>query len=895
MQERAPRTNEAPRRERRTPLTERAAAAPAIDPPARAEAGRAATARSLLRMQRTQGNQHVQRVVQKQTNPRGSRAPAPERALRVDRYPVALPPTADCDTVLEWLGNSNPHAPAWALTSPNYSYRAPLTARQIEGASEFAVTVSRGTVTLQRPIRVDMPNWRPQGRAMRRAWRAMWAQLRAHEREHERIAREWRVTLQERLAAFTVTVSAEDRRAAERDARAELEAQWEAWGAEAQAAQTAIDPPDPMPVLDCAPPTEEGADTGAIAPMRIQRSAHAERSTSSVAADRAKPRGAHSPEAPLTLARSPATDLRDAHVHGLFLDRTALGEELLEIARGGNVQLVEQVFDGLSFTQRDDVAAAFVRKGARTPAMLSAVSRAPRGLGLLSRLYDELTSGAFTEAEEAEDLMRIITLRARRGDPDAIDPSRLLVFPFELGGPTNPNGGGMRASVTRDGQIRVELLTRFFTNERYRAERETLPVNVFLSGGIVLPPDRVVAVRLYDARRQVVVKPALFLVELSNQTTVATIMSIASVAGLALAVTGGAALTGRALMFARVATAYEAGSILINDHRGWILEEFPESEPYLRAWDVLGGLMGVWGVAQAARALPGWVRRVRLRERYRSLQEAMADWRPRNAEQRRAIDDLTRNTESILENADELAASTRPGPAGGVHVAHSAPRAAGQADGASSSRPRQAAEPSQRTNGAGASSRSESSSARAGPQHGEPQAVNYDSLSYRRLRDLARTDSEAAERLFYRLRRMSDKELRRRAAQGDEGARAVLRQRTPSNEADLRRALGSDYRPPHSADVTVSRGQREVWRRNVESGGELDAHERAIGNWRSRSLATHTEARAVRQFALSRGDHMTIMGTYDPCSRCVSAMTRAAREAGATITYRWIGGSRTFR
>jgi len=65
------------------------------------------------------------------------------------------------------------------------------------------------------------------------------------------------------------------------------------------------------------------------------------------------------------------------------------------------------------------------------------------------------------------------------------------------------------------------------------------------------------------------------------------------------------------------------------------------------------------------------------------------------------------------------------------------------------------------------------------------------------------------------------------------------------------------------------------------------ADEAALGFPRS-SLATHTEARAVR-IPLQAGDTMIIEGQYPPCPSCKGAMNNAARAAGAEIHYLWEG------
>jgi Pput_2613-like deaminase len=162
------------------------------------------------------------------------------------------------------------------------------------------------------------------------------------------------------------------------------------------------------------------------------------------------------------------------------------------------------------------------------------------------------------------------------------------------------------------------------------------------------------------------------------------------------------------------------------------------------------------------------------------------------------------------------------------------------------------------------------------------------------LRQSARTDPDAAHALVNRYKQMSDFELFRRFAdEGDETAAAIIRQRFPSDEAALRKVLGSNYRPPHSATAILRRNGGEVSRQLLQSGS-MTAEERALGFPKS-TLATHTEARAVKQAGLRPGDKFEIRGQYDPCGSCMRAMQDAATKSGATITYWWPGGSEVFR
>lgn len=88
--------------------------------------------------------------------------------------------------------------------------------------------------------------------------------------------------------------------------------------------------------------------------------------------------------------------------------------------------------------------------------------------------------------------------------------------------------------------------------------------------------------------------------------------------------------------------------------------------------------------------------------------------------------------------------------------------------------------------------------------------------------------------------------------------------------------------------VTGSSGNRQF----TLHSGDMTAEESALGFPRN-SLATHTEARAMRQLEgqLNPGDRVTIRGTLEPCTSCRGAMNRTGRSTGAIIEYRWPGGT----
>lgn len=71
----------------------------------------------------------------------------------------------------------------------------------------------------------------------------------------------------------------------------------------------------------------------------------------------------------------------------------------------------------------------------------------------------------------------------------------------------------------------------------------------------------------------------------------------------------------------------------------------------------------------------------------------------------------------------------------------------------------------------------------------------------------------------------------------------------------------------------------------LNSGNMTDA-EKSLGFPKS-TLSTHTEARAVNRYPLSKGERMEIIGQYPPCNSCRGKM-RGGTKNGGIIDYKWI-------
>ncbi|HYD38559.1 MAG TPA: hypothetical protein VEA60_13165, partial [Allosphingosinicella sp.] len=96
----------------------------------------------------------------------------------------------------------------------------------------------------------------------------------------------------------------------------------------------------------------------------------------------------------------------------------------------------------------------------------------------------------------------------------------------------------------------------------------------------------------------------------------------------------------------------------------------------------------------------------------------------------------------------------------------------------------------------------------------------------------------------------------------------------------------------HNANVMVRDSNGRVVSHDRVVSGNMTVEEQALGFPRN-TLASHTEARAVRNTQLRPGDVMTITGQSPPCPSCKGAMNATATETGATIRYRWRQNGRT--
>jgi hypothetical protein len=371
-----------------------------------------------------------------------------------------------------------------------------------------------------------------------------------------------------------------------------------------------------------------------------------------------------------------AASLIDQHTSLADLEEAALGRDLAMRALRGEHEIVHQVMNELGSRNRDDVAVAFME--ALQLGQVRALEATPGGRHVLDRLLDELTSGSVGK-DEQDQADKIVVLKNERIGPAKLGEAALSpgvkVFPLRLGGPTVLNPAPIFATLRSRGLVHVKIPVAVLGTKEFADEVRTLPSKVATSG-LDIPADEIVGVRLYDFHGKVQFMPAIQLVELSNRQTRETVQKVVEVAAIAATLGSGAligagargaTLTARVLLAAdRVATALGIITLVIQDHRGWIRQQFGEKgEQFLRAVDVVQSVVAVFGLVRLVSQAPRVFRA--FRDAYRRWREA-ADAIKGGLDRERgaAVQKIIDETDKLLKEADEVEAAAKPPGGGGA-------------------------------------------------------------------------------------------------------------------------------------------------------------------------------------------------------------------------------------
>ena len=343
-------------------------------------------------------------------------------------------------------------------------------------------------------------------------------------------------------------------------------------------------------------------------------------------------------------------DLIGGHTRFLTVEDDDLGAALLARANQGKYDLVQRTLDQLSWTTRDNVALAFLKKASDEE--LERIGSFPEGRKLLSRIFDELSVGSLSPEEQAEG-RRLLELRMRMRTPEEYLAARkrAKIFPFRLPGLTKGNVSPVMAERLPNGKIRVRL----YGYSKWRSK--SLPDEVFFGSGIELDEDEIVGIKDYEEGEVTYYLPALYLIQLSNQTDSTYAQKVAETVGLAATLGTGALVGGgakaatwgaRAVVWAdRAAFVADITASVIREHRGEFIKAYGDAgRKFLNAVDVVSSVVMIYGMARAVTSAPGLFKD--LRGKYNNWR-SLAQLRKELSEGERLMEQqLTRNTQNLL-------------------------------------------------------------------------------------------------------------------------------------------------------------------------------------------------------------------------------------------------------
>lgn len=368
------------------------------------------------------------------------------------------------------------------------------------------------------------------------------------------------------------------------------------------------------------------------------------------------------------IQRSEESDLISEHTSWGNLDEERLGRTLLQRALRGEYQFVQRVIGELGYFNRDDVSFEMVK--AASDANLIQFTNEESGRRMLDYLYDNITSGSVSD-EETTQANRIMAAKSQLISTEEFGAGaqEAKIFPYRLPGLTVFNDAPIIAERRGEGRIWVRIPVRVAGTDTFREEVRTLPSQVFTSG-IELPENEIIGVKMYDLGGEVHYRPALYLIQLANETTTTVFQTMGEAAAIGLTLGSGALLgTGarmawgaRALLWADRA-AFVLGTIttIIREHRGWIISRFGDSgRAFLRYIDMVNSAVMIYG---GARALMG------VGQLLNNLRRSYSNWRSvarsmdneLSASERSAVNQISRETDELLENVDNFQTAQRTG------------------------------------------------------------------------------------------------------------------------------------------------------------------------------------------------------------------------------------------
>jgi hypothetical protein len=364
------------------------------------------------------------------------------------------------------------------------------------------------------------------------------------------------------------------------------------------------------------------------------------------------------------------------------LHEEELGADLLQRAMRGDPDYVQRVLDTLGSTDRDDVSVAFAE--AATDDQLRQLASTPQGRRLLDRLFDELTAGE-VGADEQKQADRILSIKTQAIIPEqefakGVEHARThIVLPYKKTGLTVITPSPIYARRLPDGKIAIHLRSDIYGTDYYYDKDIRLPERIW--DEVILNETDVVGVKFYDEGGVISYFPALYLLQLENESTRIALEKMGEAFGIGLtlgfggagavggeAVAGGAEVTTLARVGAgirtglvwadRIAFSLDLANSVIQEHRGWIIETFPEyGRPFVTGLDQITSYVRIYGLVRGG---------VGLAQLGNSLRKSYSNWRAAakaaklTEDELKQIEQISQRTEELLNSIDEASKAKPP-------------------------------------------------------------------------------------------------------------------------------------------------------------------------------------------------------------------------------------------
>ena len=287
------------------------------------------------------------------------------------------------------------------------------------------------------------------------------------------------------------------------------------------------------------------------------------------------------------------TQLRDPAVAEpwVYLRASKIAEDLNDDVSKNLYRDVIKKMNKLDSDIEDDVASHLLIL--QSPDKLEKFAANNEGRAMLDVLYEALITGDVTAFERLQ-AERILAAEAKTSRvPTGAALTKTIqdppIFPLATGWSSTAT---IVAELLNNGKVKV-----FYDTEtglkKFSREREAL-VNRYgrpaVLNGIILDPDELVIVKLYDQGGAIVPVPAIRLIDFFNQQKQDTLGKIKTVAILGATVGLGGVGAGGVLGWADTVTfAISAGSLFINAYRHDIAKT-ALGRRFLEAWDVAEGI-----------------------------------------------------------------------------------------------------------------------------------------------------------------------------------------------------------------------------------------------------------------------------------------------------------------